>query len=97
MIGLDEIKKYREIVDEFKLFGRYRKSIDVYKILKAYINGYYNGNFLDIVEVQALRDYVKYIDYEKLMNSNYWDKVNNCDNNCQQCDYCSKLLKFVSI
>jgi collagenase-like PrtC family protease len=95
IITPEEIKNYLNLADEFKLVSRCRKMINIYKIIKAYTSGTFEGNLLDIIELNPLREHIKYIDNKKLQSYNYLPKINNCNNDCDNCHYCRDLLKLV--
>jgi collagenase-like PrtC family protease len=64
-------------------------------VIKAYINGGYRGNLLDLLEpnhTSLLNGY--YLSNSRFPND-WFDKTTNCKKECESCTYCNEVLKTI--
>jgi collagenase-like PrtC family protease len=86
----EDIHHYKDYFSVVKLATR--ASSNPRRIIKAYIDGIYRGNLLDLLEPgfgKLLRPW--YIDNEKFPDD-WAGHVMNCDKKCHQCNYCKSVL-----
>ena len=95
----EDTGKYKEITALFKISGRTRDEDWINNTTKAYLNGTYEGNILDLMDSNLhifQKRFNAYIDNARLVD--FHTKVTQCDKNCNRCNYCestaTKLLKF---
>ena len=95
----EDTGKYKEITALFKISGRTRDEDWINNTTKAYLNGTYEGNILDLMDSNLhifQKRFNAYIDNARLVD--FHTKVTQCDKNCNKCNYCestaTKLLKF---
>jgi collagenase-like PrtC family protease len=89
----EELKKYSEVIDYFKLTTRSFKTRDIKQCLDAYINQKFSGNLLEILDGPCLR-YYDYIDYDFMKKNNIFRMTNNCMLDCKSCNYyCERAVE----
>lgn len=81
--------------DIFKLVYRTRGSDDLRRIVKAYMEGRYQGNLLDIVDAGGAGERL-YVDNQKFP-AGFVKKVTTCEKIlCEKCGYCRKIATRVA-
>lgn len=88
----DALKYYLPFVDYFKISGRDNPTSSIEFFLKAYINQDFKGNLLKILD-SPCASYFAFIDYGALLKNNFFEKMIKCNSNCNECNYCNKLMK----
>jgi collagenase-like PrtC family protease len=92
----EDIGKYSEITDYFKIVGRAMPRSKVIRCIKAYLKQSWDGNVLDLL-CASLNTYnlthYDYLDNKGLDEYNFFEKISTCDRNCRQCGYCDELAK----
>jgi len=88
----EAVQYYAQIADYYKLSTRVFPTSKIESCLKAYINQDFNGNLLDILDCPGL-GYFNFINYVVLKKNNFFEKMIKCNSNCNNCDYCSKLME----
>jgi len=83
---------YSQIGDYYKLSTRVFSTSRIESCLKAYINQDLNGDLLEILDSPGLSCF-NFINYDVLKKNNFFKKMIKCDNNCNECNYCNKLMK----
>ncbi len=79
-------------VDLIKICGRTRSPAALTSTVKAYLQGSWSGNLLDLLDTQeALADRL-YVDNPALP-SDFAARVGNCGQHCRQCGYCRELAR----
>jgi len=100
-INPENLKRYKEITNYFKITGRTRNTKWILNTVKAYMEEELKGNLLDIMDSNL--DFVKnkydaYVDNKELERLNFFDKVLSCNKNCFRCKFCEeiagKVVKF---
>lgn len=93
VIRPEDLHKYSEITDYFKLIGRTKKTEDSFleDTIKSYSQENYQGNFINLSSY-GLGKYIK-IDNHKLKN--LFELKKNCDFNCNICKKCEVLYKNI--
>ena len=89
----DALDHYTPFADYFKLATRDSTTFHIEFKLKAYIDRTYDGNLLDLLASACIHPYYKYIDYQKLKSSNYFERMLSCGDGCSECDYCRDLAE----
>ena len=94
----EDIGKYANITNYFKLAGRGKSKSHVLRTIRAYSEESWQGDFLDLLcaslNMFTLENGV-YLDNKSLDKYNFFDKVTTCGHNCNHCDYCDDLAKKV--
>ncbi|MFK4566424.1 U32 family peptidase [Enterococcus sp. UD-01] len=88
----EDLINYKDISSDFKLVGRTIKSDTLLLMIKAYSQGFYNGNYIDLIN-NHFSDKVN-IPNEKL--TELFTKKSKCKNYCHQCNYCETLFNKVA-
>jgi len=86
------LKYYIRFADYFKIASRDSPTSLIELRLKAYINQNFNGNLLSLLDCSGLSSYIRYIDSRILNKGNFFKRMLECTNNCNECNYCSKLV-----
>jgi collagenase-like PrtC family protease len=89
----EDLKKYDGAVDFYKISTRTMSTEKIPVILNAYIEEKYDGDLLMLLSTKGLFDHFKNIDNMILNNEGFSNKLWACDNECEKCDYCKRLLK----
>ena len=92
----EDLNRYSEITNYFKIVGRSSKRSKVIRSVKAYMEESWDGGVLDIL-CDSLhvfnRDYGAYLDNKSLDQFGFFEKLSSCDKNCSRCNYCESLAK----
>jgi tetratricopeptide (TPR) repeat protein len=88
----DALKYYIQFVDYFKISSRDSSTSMIEFRLKAYINQNFNGNLLSLLDCSGLFPYFRYIDSRVLNKGSFFKKMLDCTDNCNECNYCNKLV-----
>jgi len=89
----EDIKYYKGLVDYFKLATRTMAAGKAALILDAYINEKFDGDLLFLLSTKTLFDYFTDINNQILSENNFFEKLSNCRDKCESCNYCRNLLK----
>lgn len=93
----EDIKKYVDVTDIFKLSTRNFDSKRIEKTLVAYINQKYSGNLIDLLNTSYIQRIFSYIDNDALNSVKFFEKLSTCDDNCDKCNFCKDLMKYTKI
>lgn len=90
----EDLSEYRGIVDIFKLTTRSLGTRDIENQLEAYSRGKYDGNLLDLLDMGIFDSdkYVPYINNAKLSRLNFFENMQHCPHNCDQCTNCDQYF-----
>jgi len=92
----EDLEKYGEISNYFKIVGRTRPKSAVIRATKAYMNQRWDGDMLDILS-SSLNRYALAVgaclDNPSLGKRNFFEKITSCNHHCLDCSYCSALAK----
>ncbi len=90
----EDLNRYTEVVDIFKLTTRTLWTNDIEKQLVAYSNKEYRGNLLDLLDMGIFdaEKYVPFIDNMKLTKLDFFENMQACPHNCDQCTNCDKYF-----
>ena len=80
-----------KVVDIFKLAYRNMPSPKLKQVIMAYINRSFDGNLFDIIPLD--RRFSKVYCINKMIPSDFIEKVTTCDMNCDLCKYCITLAE----
>lgn len=92
----EDLKYYENITDIFKLSTRNFDTLRIDKTLHACINQTFDGNLVEILNSVYIDAIFDEIDNKKLP-SDFFKKLSTCDDICDKCDYCKKLMKNVKL
>jgi collagenase-like PrtC family protease len=90
----EDLCKYGEITDYFKIVGRCQPKDKVVQDISAYMQQNWSGNLFDLLCASLQRfgvAYNAYIDNRKLEEFRFFEKVTSCDRDCDSCNYCDEL------
>ena len=90
----EDIERYRDITNYFKVVGRTRGKSMVIRASKAYMNQSYDGNLIDIVcsSLHAFgMSYGAFLDNTAVGDADFFNKITRCDRRCIKCNYCQEL------
>jgi collagenase-like PrtC family protease len=90
----ENMGKYSDITDYFKIVGRTRPGSAVIRAVKAYMRQRYEGDLLDIIcsSLSAFTmTYGASLDNRLLGESGFFDRVTSCDKKCHKCNYCNTV------
>ena len=94
----EDVNRYSEITNYFKIVGRGKPKSLVTRAVKAYLEESWQGDLLDILcaslNMFTLENGV-YLDNKVLDKYNFFEKVTSCGHNCSQCRYCDELSQRV--
>jgi collagenase-like PrtC family protease len=92
----EDLNKYSEITNYFKIVGRSVQRSKVIRCIQAYMQESWDGGLLDIL-CDSLhvfnRGYGVYLDNQSLGELKFFEKVSSCDKNCSRCSYCESVAK----
>ncbi len=92
----EDLEKYGEISNFFKLVGRTSSKEMICRSLKAYMGEKWDG---DILELMAGNLYscgmsnLLHLDNRILETEGFFEKVTSCDHECIDCNYCGELAQ----
>lgn len=89
VIRPEDIKSYSGITDDIKLVGRLVPIDDLLNRIKAYSDGKFSGNYIELFDSNLSKNL--YIDNEKL--DSLFEHKTTCKKICEQCNYCKKLYE----
>lgn len=92
VIRPEDLAKYKEITDMFKLVGRTTDDETLLKMIHAYSTGEYHGNLVDIVD----KGFSQFINLPNDKLDDLYEQKTNCDKNCQTCNKCKRLYKSIN-
>jgi collagenase-like PrtC family protease len=92
----EDMRKYSNITNYFKIVGRDLPNSKVLRSVKAYMQESWDGDLMDIVASSlgafALKHGI-YLDNKKLGEVGFFNKVSACGQNCYSCNYCEEMVK----
>lgn len=86
----EDVRLYEGYFDAVKLATRVNP--DPVKVAKAYLDGTYSGNLLDLLEPDHADLFLPEILENKLLPENFGEHVLNCDHDCPNCSCCRDAL-----
>ena len=91
----EDIYHYEDLFSSVKLATRMTSR--PLAVVKAYINGKYNGNLLDLMEPNHSKLLGEYYLSNRRFPKDWFDKITSCSGNCHLCDFCNKVLEKVLV
>lgn len=85
----EDLKKYEGICDNFKLIGRTTEISVLEKMIKAYGNESFDGNFVELIDYE----FSKIISIDNKKIEGLVDIKFKCDKNCSNCSYCKTVYE----
>ena len=92
VIRPEDLKRYLNISNMFKLVGRTTDDNTLLKMVKAYSSGRYKGNLVEIVD----KEFSKFINLPNEQLNDLYEQKTNCLMNCETCSKCKSLYKKIS-
>ena len=92
----ENLKRYAEVTDFFKIVGRTRPKSFVTRAARAYMGQEYKGNIFDILcsSLNAFgMTYGAYLDNSRLEEKGFFQRVSTCRQECEACNFCGRLAE----
>jgi hypothetical protein len=89
----EDIHRYEPYFDEVKLATRAHANPML--VLRAYIDGKYSGNLLDLLEPGHSEVFRDYVIENSLFPDDWFEVTTSCSHRCDGCDYCRTVLENV--
>lgn len=89
VIRPEDLDLYAELDAEIKIVSRITSVEDTLKMVRAYTDKKYSGNFMDLAS--GFLSHVMYIENENL--AGLGQKKLSCEKTCHCCDYCRELCR----
>jgi collagenase-like PrtC family protease len=90
----EDIRKYIEITNYFKVVDRSLPSEVIIRIIKAYLEERWDGDLLDLVSGGSKRFSLicgAFLDNRELTHHDFFNNVTSCGHDCRKCNYCQEL------
>ncbi len=88
----EDMIRYKDITDNFKIVGRLVSISTLVERISAYSSQTYKGNYINLSD-EKMADIIKIPNYEL---NEIFDMKSRCDFNCDECKYCSKLYDRIT-
>jgi collagenase-like PrtC family protease len=92
LIRPEDLKRYKNIVDIFKIVSRENTTSQIEKVLKAYIEEKYDGNLMDLIS-NTKKGNFPFLENSKIDSDKFFEKMNKCNMICEECNYCKDIYK----
>lgn len=89
VIRPEDLNKYKEISNMFKLVGRTTDNETLLKMIHAYSTGSYHGNLVEIID----KGFSEFINLPNEQLGMLFEQKANCIKNCQNCSQCMTLYR----
>jgi collagenase-like PrtC family protease len=92
----EDLGKYGEVSNYFKIVGRARPKTMVLRTIQAYMDEAWDGDLLDIVSSSLNRftiEFGAHLDNKTLDQCGFFEKLTTCDYRCEECRYCEDLAR----
>ncbi len=90
----EDMSKYHEVTNYFKIVGRALPKSKCVRVVRAYLEESWDGDLLDII-CSSLGSYAiangTYLDNKTLGEYGFFERVTACGQNCSRCNYCKQL------
>lgn len=91
----EDLGQYRGIIDFVKVCGRTLGPAFSSRVVRAYLDGAYPGNLLDLLDAPHWMADRYYIDNPALP-ADFFDQLTGCDGRCDDCRFCERLFARVA-
>jgi collagenase-like PrtC family protease len=91
----EDLTKYGEISNYFKLVGRTSSNSMLIRSFEAYLNESWDGDLLELMAgnlYSVAMSHLMHLDNKSLDSVHFFEKVASCDKECSECAYCSELI-----
>jgi len=91
----EDMRRYGEITNYFKLVGRTSSKTMILRCVEAYMNESWNGDLLELMAGNLYSlgmSQLMHLDNKALDQIGFFEKVASCDKECSECDYCSAVV-----
>ena len=91
----EDVRKYEEITNYFKLVGRTSSKSMVIRSVDAYMNESWEGDLLELMAGNLYSvgmSHLMHLDNKSLDAVGFFRQVTSCDKECSECTYCSELI-----
>lgn len=91
----EDLSRYAGVVDFIKVCGRTLGPAFLSRTIRAYLDGAYPGNLLDLLDAPQWMADVYQIDNPALP-ADFFDRLTGCDGRCDDCRFCGGLFSRVA-
>lgn len=92
----EDTVRYGDITNFFKVVGRAGSPNFIERSTKAYLDQRWDGDLFDILS-SSMHQFglhtCAYISNTELNSINFFESVTTCNNRCEECSYCKKLVE----
>jgi collagenase-like PrtC family protease len=91
----EDLAKYGEISNYFKLVGRTSSKSMLVRSFEAYLNESWDGDLLELMAgnlYSMAMSHLMHLDNKSLDAVRFFERVTSCDKECSECSYCSELI-----
>jgi collagenase-like PrtC family protease len=91
----EDLAKYGQISNYFKLVGRTSSKSMLVRSFEAYLNESWEGDLLELMAgnlYSVAMSHLMHLDNKSLDAVGFFEKVVSCDKECSECSYCSELI-----
>ncbi len=94
IIRPEDLNHFAWFINYYKLVTRWLSTKKIETFLKAYIAWFYHWNLFDILDMSIIdyHLYVPYIDNDKLTKLLYFENIQKCPWDCDNCSNCEKYF-----
>ena len=94
-VRLEDVHHYEPYVSAMKLATRMHANPRM--VVRAYCEGKFAGNLLDLFEPGHGPIFAPYIVDNTRFPDDWFESVTNCDKRCHRCNYCASVLERVLV
>ncbi|EFL51026.1 conserved hypothetical protein [Solidesulfovibrio fructosivorans JJ]] len=86
----EDARRLEGAVDCLKICGRTRPAVDLAAIVRAYLEGRFDGNLLWLLDTQEVLS-GRFLLQNDALPGDFFDRTNGCRHQCRECGYCGEL------
>ncbi len=91
----EDLSKYGQVTNYFKLVGRTSSKSMLARALQAYMDESWDGDLRELMAgnlYSAAMSHLMHLDNKSLDAARFFERVTSCDKECSECTYCSDLI-----
>ncbi len=92
----EDLRKYAEITNYFKIVGRTSSKSMLLRAVAAYMDEVWKGDLLELMAgnlYSLAMSHLMHLDNQSLGDIGFFQKITSCDKECSQCNYCRVLAE----
>ncbi|MGE4535593.1 MAG: hypothetical protein AB7D37_00795 [Desulfovibrio sp.] len=86
----EDVHQVEGVADYLKICGRTRPAADLAAIVRAYLEGRFDGNLLWLLDTQEVLS-GRFQLPNSALPEDFFDRTNGCRHQCRECGYCGEL------